>query len=119
MSEATTVRGKVLDEARNLTEGDRNVAYGDPYENLKNQAAFINEYLRQRELLCEGKELLPHDIAEIYAMGKLVRRLHNTAHRDSYVDAAAYIAIAYGCFQSGLDDMAHEFLDLVDALGTN
>lgn len=87
-----TLRGAALQEACLLTEGSRNDTYGDPVQDLgcaHEIIAVLTRYL-QRDL-CG---------AEAEALRRVAMKLSrivtgHTVHRDNYVDAAAYIAIAY------------------------
>ena len=75
----------ILEEANKLIGGDRNDDYGDKLTNHENIAALWSIFLR--------KKLTPHDVAMCMALVKVARLMH--AHKpDSYVDLAAYAAIA-------------------------
>lgn len=86
---ATTTRGKILEEAIRLTEGDRNRSYGDPYENFAHTASLFNA-IKSGE-----QSMTPHDAVLFMIAVKLARLSDNPKHYDSFVDAAAYVAIAY------------------------
>ena len=75
----------ILEEANKLIGGDRNDDYGDKLTNHENIAALWSIFLR--------KKLTPHDVAMCMALVKVARLMH--AHKtDSYIDLAAYAAIA-------------------------
>ena len=75
----------ILEEANKLIGGDRNDDYGDKLTNHKNIAALWSIFLR--------KTITPHDVAMCMALVKVARLMH--AHKkDSYLDLAAYAAIA-------------------------
>ena len=75
----------ILDQAKELVGGDRQEDYGDKLTNHENIAALWSIFLR--------KNLTPHDVAMCMALVKVARLMH--AHKpDSYVDLAAYAAIA-------------------------
>ena len=93
-----SIRENILETAIGLTTGDRNKAYGDPYNNLLIQANMINNYLYARFPEKEI-ELTPQDIAMVYVLGKVTRIGLNPSHEDSHIDGAAYLAIAYECNQ--------------------
>lgn len=89
-----TVRGAVLHDAMNLTLGDRNKAYGDPTDNHENIARLMDAYLGMR-----GDDRLDAEDAAMLMvcvkMARIAQRLpRNTLASDSFIDAAAYIAIA-------------------------
>ena len=76
---------KILEEANKLIGGDRNDDYGDKLTNHKNFAALWSIFLR--------KKITAHDVAMCMALVKVARLMH--AHKkDSYIDLAAYAAIA-------------------------
>ena len=78
-------RSKILAEACALINGDRQDAYGPPAEN------FCKIADRWSQLL--GQAVQPWQVALMMADLKIAR-LANGVHRDSFVDAAAYIALA-------------------------
>lgn len=78
-------RSKILAEACALINGDRQAAYGPPAENFGKIAE------RWSQLL--GQTVQPWQAALMMADLKMAR-LANGVHRDSFVDAAAYIALA-------------------------
>lgn len=76
---------KILEEANKLIGGNRNDDYGDKLTNHKNIAALWSIFLR--------KKITAHDVAMCMALVKVARLMH--AHKtDSYIDLAAYAAIA-------------------------
>lgn len=90
-----SVRGGILFEARKLTEGDRNTIYGHPIDNMSNFAGLVSAYLRGRGRTID---LSPEDAAWIMVLSKVARTFSAAPfHRDNYVDAAAYTAMAGEC----------------------
>lgn len=79
------VRSEVLDEAKQLINGDRQEQYGTPQENFRRIAAMWSAYL--------GVEVGMADVAVCMALVKACR-LANDHKRDSFVDGAAYFALA-------------------------
>ena len=76
---------EILKEANKLIGGNRNDDYGDKLTNHQNIAALWSIFLR--------KTITPHDVAMCMALVKVARLIH--AHKkDSYLDLAAYAAIA-------------------------
>jgi len=75
----------ILKEAQDLIGSDRHKDYGDKLTNHKNIAALWSIFLR--------KEVTPHDVAVCMALVKIARLMHQHK-KDSYVDMAAYAAIA-------------------------
>ena len=86
-------RQRVLEEAVRLTTGDRDKTYGDATTNMRAFAALIDAYWTHRN---PETSTPAHDAAIIMALAKIARiAVGQTTHRDNYVDAAAYIAMAY------------------------
>ena len=75
----------LLDEAKKLIGGDRQTDYGDKLTNHENIANFWSIFLKTK--------ITPHDVAICMALVK-VARLMNQHKKDSYLDMAAYAAIA-------------------------
>lgn len=88
-----TARGTILETANTLVHGDRNRDYGDPVDNHRHIARIANAIL--------GTDLSARDVALILTALKLARLAKNRGHTDSYVDGAAYLAIAYECATRG------------------
>ena len=76
---------EILKEANKLIGGNRNDDYGDKLTNHQNIAALWSIFLR--------KTITPHDVEMCMSLVKVARLMH--AHKkDSYLDLAAYAAIA-------------------------
>lgn len=78
--------GKILDEAKRLTATDRQDIYGDPYINHKRIADLWSVYLET--------EITPSQVALCLCLVKIARLIETPDHEDSFVDLAAYAAIA-------------------------
>lgn len=95
-----TLRGKLLTQAIELTEGSRNAAYGDPVVNLGLQGrlmdVFFEEFDKNASLAfldATGVAALRGSIAQV--IGKLARiGAGDVTRLDNYIDGAAYFAIA-------------------------
>jgi len=79
-------RGKILDEAKRLTASDRNEIYGDPHINHKRIADLWSVYLET--------EITPSQVALCLCLVKIARLIETPDHLDSFIDLAAYGAIA-------------------------
>ena len=80
-----TTRGEILREANDLIHGDRQKAYGPPAENFQRIA--------DGWAVIGGAPVTPEQVALCMAWLKIAR-LRVGPHRDSYVDGAAYLALA-------------------------
>jgi len=78
-------RGDILQEAARLTAKDRQQIYGDPKTNHSRIADFWTTYLEH--------QVTPQQVAICMALVK-VARLMETETEDSFIDLAAYAAIA-------------------------
>ena len=91
----TTRRGKILLEAKNLTEGDRNRTYGDPAVQLslagELKAVVHNAHMASGKRAISAAEWEAIDMV-LSKVSRIV--LGPKARTDSYVDLAAYAAIA-------------------------
>lgn len=81
----------LLDEAR-ATIALRSVHYGTPEQSFATTAALWSAWLEGRH----GGEarIDASDVGVMLAMLKVARLAHDPAHRDSALDAAAYVALA-------------------------
>jgi len=79
-------RGEILDEAKRLTHTDRQKNYGSPYVNHKRIADLWSVYLET--------EITPSQVALCLCLVKIARLIETPNHEDSFVDLAAYAAIA-------------------------
>ena len=92
-----------LRDAGTLVEGDRALEYGDKVINHNNIAKLWSAYLDQ--------PLKGHEVAVMMCLLKIARTKIGKRTRDTYVDGAAYMAIA-GEIQeklNGEDNPKHEF----------
>ena len=80
---------KYLETAIKLTSGARAHDYGDKIINHNNIAKLWSAYL--------DISISPHDVAVCMTLLKIARTKLGTCASDTYVDAAAYMAIAGEC----------------------
>jgi hypothetical protein len=79
-------RGNILGQAHELTHGDRNKNYGSPLTNHERIASLWSTYLET--------QIRPDQVAICMALVKVARLIQTPDHLDSYIDGAAYMAIA-------------------------
>lgn len=89
-----TERGAVLDEAKNLITGDRNVSYGPPERDFAVSAGMMNALFGH--MLKDGCAFKPRDVAWMMICVKASRAQHS-AKRDNYVDVAGYAGCGWEC----------------------
>lgn len=85
----------ILSTASFLTSEDRNKTYGDCLTNHQAFGELIAWWAKWAGAL-EPKSLA-HDAAMLQALTKLARIAVGSFKDDNYIDAAAYLAIAYEC----------------------
>tara|TARA_R100001463_G_scaffold133797_1_gene195468 strand:+ start:907 stop:1188 length:282 start_codon:yes stop_codon:yes gene_type:complete len=83
---ASKVTSDLLVEANKLVGGDRQKDYGDKVENHSNIAKLWSAYL--------DIPVTAHDVALMMVLLKMARTKLGAVSRDTYVDMAAYGAIA-------------------------
>jgi hypothetical protein len=79
-------RAKILAKAHELTHGDRNDKYGKPIVNHQRIADLWSTYLEH--------EVRADQVAICMTLVKIARLIETPDHLDSYIDGAAYLAIA-------------------------
>lgn len=103
-------RGSVLSEAREVINGERQDAYGNPEDSFSEIAKLWTAYLSGRG---EGNmTICPHDVAMMMALMKVARIKKGYSFgfkgvkRDSYVDLCGYVALACDIAESEAADNA-------------
>lgn len=79
-------KSEVLSQAADLLAGDRETDYGDAVTNHERIAALWSAFL--------GVDVTASQVAVCMALLKISRLAHQADHQDSFVDGAAYLAIA-------------------------
>jgi hypothetical protein len=89
-----SVRGAVLDEAKDLITGDRNSTYGPPDQDFRRSAGAATAMGYRGP---DGRDLLAHDIAILVELIKISRLMWTPTKRDSWVDTAGYAGCGLEC----------------------
>ena len=93
-------RLEYLATAAKLTSGDRDREYGNPYDNLSDCAMLWSAYIKGKYTLIDdigSLQLTAEDVAWLNVLQKIARTFAGRAKTDTYIDAAAYAAIAGEC----------------------
>ena len=77
-------RGSILDEAKEVINGERQDVYGSPEDSFALIASYWSIYL--------GRDVSERDVAMMMTLFKLARQSHQHK-RDNLVDAAGYLGI--------------------------
>lgn len=88
-------RVEFLETASKLTSGDRDKEYGPPFNNLTDCACLFEAYLIAKFNV--QISLTAEDIAWLNVLQKMARTFSGNPKPDTYIDAAAYSAIAGEC----------------------
>jgi hypothetical protein len=94
VDERYTARGGILDEAKQLTTGDRHVTYGPPDADFARTAGMLNALFGHKL----SSPFLPQDVAKLVICIKLSRSVWNDK-RDNYTDIAGYAACGWECIE--------------------
>lgn len=93
----------MLKTAIALTAGDRDKEYGEPHDNFTAAAGLFQAYLlgKYRGQIVDELQLSlsAEDIAWFNVLQKISRTFSGNVKPDTYIDAAAYAAIAGECAQ--------------------
>ena len=82
-------RGKILDQAKEIINGNREQIYGPPEDSFQVIADLWNVYFEHGV----GSELGPKDVAMMMCLLKIARQMHQGSE-DCLVDLAGYAALA-------------------------
>lgn len=98
-SHSKTQRERLLDEAREIITQGRNRAYGEPEDNSSRIAEFWNAFLRTRKD-ADPTRLAPYEVFVLMTLMKIARIQYDPSNYDSYLDAAAYMAVAWDSYHA-------------------
>lgn len=90
-------RELVLSEALKLIVGDRNVDYGDPYDDFGMTADLWRTYLTRIAERRNTFTIEPHDVAVMMVLLKISRLSWTPNKKDHWVDIAGYIGCGWDC----------------------
>lgn len=94
-------RAQILDEAKQLIMGDRNVQYGPPTADFQRIAGLLN-VLGYRAP--GDRPIYMHDVAVLVMMVKFSRMVHSPAKRDTWADIAGYAGCGWECIVEEIKD---------------
>lgn len=95
---ASTEREQVLLDAVNLIVGDRNVDYGDPYDDFGMTADLWHSYLSRIMDRHDGALVIePQDVAVMMVLLKISRLSWTPQKKDHWVDIAGYVGCGWDC----------------------
>lgn len=94
---AETERQKLLQDSINLVNGERNVDYGDPFDDFQTTAMFWQTYLERVMAKKQALFLEAHDVAVMMTLLKVSRLSWSPNKRDHWLDIAGYSACGWDC----------------------
>lgn len=95
-------RAKLLIDAANLIDGDRDVQYGAPIDDFSLTASMWEAYLRRTVITRNtGGEVFldPHDIAVMLILVKVSRLAQTPEKHDHWLDIAGYAGCGWECIE--------------------
>jgi hypothetical protein len=94
MMMAISARAAMLEEAKHIVTGDRNLQYGPPIFDFRRSADALTALGYRAP---GGGALLPHDIAMIQIIVKMSRLVETPEKDDHWLDIAGYSACGWEC----------------------
>lgn len=89
------MRGKILNKALDIINGDRLDTYGNPEDSFTLIGEYWTTYLRANGAITETDILIsPQEVSEMMMLFKIARMSGQKPSIDNYVDLAGYAAIA-------------------------
>lgn len=95
----TSPRESLLNDARRIVTGERNVAYGEPEDNSRRIGDLWNVFLQGRTKP-PTEPLDPYEVFLMMGLMKIARLMHDPSNYDSYLDAVGYITVAWDAYTS-------------------
>ncbi len=86
-------RGKILDMAKAIINGERNDRYGAPEDSFELIGTYWGIYLASVKYSVFSSPIKPKDVAMMMALMKVAREAHQ-GRADNLIDAVAYLALA-------------------------
>ena len=100
----THVRGEILIETAEIIDGERNVDYGEPYDDFTTTAAFWQTYI-ERIVFRRGKIMIEaHDVAAMMMLLKTARLTWTADNKDHWKDAIGYAACGWECVNKEIEE---------------
>lgn len=96
-------RETLLDEAKRIVTGERNKSYGEPEDNSRRIAELWNAFLLHRTRP-PTEPLEPYEVFLMMSLMKIARLMYDPSNYDSYLDAAAYVTVAWDAYSTAKGD---------------
>lgn len=90
-------RSKILGDAINIINGDRNNDYGDPLDDFSTTAELWQTYLDRTMKARKGLDLRAHDVAVMMMLLKIARISWTPSKEDHWMDIAGYDGCGWDC----------------------
>ena len=98
------VRGKILLDTASVIDGERNVDYGEPYDDFTTTAKFWQTYIERTIFRRGGLMLEAHDVAALMMLLKTARLTWTADKKDHWMDAIGYAACGWECVEKELSE---------------
>lgn len=87
-------RGKILDKAKKIVNGERQQMYGAPENSFPLIAEFWTTYLKAQGVLAQGARITGKQASDLMGLYKVAREANGAGKEDNLVDACAYFALS-------------------------
>ncbi len=94
---AKTEREQILQDAITIIVGDRNVDYGDPYDDFSMTATLWESYIKRVAERTGELSIQPHDVAAMMVLLKISRLSWTPDKKDHWMDIAGYVGCGWDC----------------------
>ena len=103
----TSPRESLLNDARRITTGERNLSYGEPEDNSRRIGELWNVFLHNRTKPVDAP-LEPYEVFIMMGLMKIARLMHDPSNYDSYLDAVGYLTVAWDAYSSAQEGDSSE-----------
>lgn len=90
-------RGDILKETAAIIDGERNVDYGEPFDDFTTTAQFWSTYINRITIRRGQISIEPHDVAAMMMLLKVARLTWTPNVKDHWKDAIGYGACGWEC----------------------
>lgn len=98
-AQTDNTRGKILIETAAVIDGERNIDYGEPYDDFTTTAEFWQTYIERTITRRGGLALEAHDVAAMMMLLKTARLTWTADKKDHWMDAIGYAACGWECVE--------------------
>jgi len=98
------IRGKILLDTAAIIDGERNVDYGEPFDDFTTTAKFWQTYIERIISRRGGLMIEAHDVAALMMLLKTARLTWTADKKDHWMDAVGYAACGWECVEKEIQE---------------